>query len=71
MDKIESALKNQFSLHDAYYIMDILDSYRKVEDSYINDEEGFKSFLFDNLIKPSLERQKRKLIDETRHGAGI
>ena len=44
-DEIEDALEHSFSLHDVGYIMNLLIAYRDVEEDYIDDEDGFNSFL--------------------------
>ena len=40
MNKIENALKEEFSLHDVYYIMNLLYSFSSVEDDYIDESRG-------------------------------
>jgi len=46
-DEIEETLEHSFSLHDVGYIMDLLKAYRDVEEDYVDDEDGFNSFLKD------------------------
>ena len=46
-DEIEKALEHSFSLHDVGYIMNLLIAYRDVEEDYVDDEDGFNSFLND------------------------